>query len=146
LWGLLWGIFVFGELHGKSGTTYFEVIGGSLLMIAGVGAIAFSSATGDEQKRWREAAQRESQRYGVSSDWGSARFDGCQAESEAPLKRGALDWFLVAMATAILLAFAAIAQVPELSFDWGPALLLTIALLALLVISGASLWRTTRFH
>jgi drug/metabolite transporter (DMT)-like permease len=146
LWGLLWGIFVFGELRGKSGTTYLEVIGGSLLMIAGVGAIAFSSATGNEQKRWREAAARESRRYGVSLDWVAARFEGRQAESEAPPKRGALDWLIVAIATAILVAFAAIARVPELTFHWGPALLLAVALLVLLVISGASLWRTTRFH
>jgi len=146
LWGLLWGILVFGELHGKGDTTYLEVIGGSLLMIVGVGAIAFSSATGDEKKRWREAAERESRRYGVSSDWVAARFEGRQAASEMPPKRGALDWLIVAIATAILVAFAAIARVPELSFHWGPALLLVIALFALLVISGASLWRTTRFH
>jgi len=146
LWGLLWGICVFGELHGKSGTTHLQVIGGSLLMIAGVGAIAFSSATGDEQKRWREAAERESQRYGVSADWVAARFEGRQAESESPPKRGALDWLVVAIATVVLVAFAAVARVPELSFHWGPALLLAVALLALLVMAGASLWRTTRFH
>jgi drug/metabolite transporter (DMT)-like permease len=146
LWGLLWGIFVFGELREKGGSTYIEVIGGSLLMIAGVGAIALSSATGDEQKRWREAAQRESQRYSVSSDWVAARFEGRQAESEMPPKRGVLDWFVVVIASAILVAFAAVARIPELSFHWGPALLLVVASLALLVIAGASLWRTTRFH
>ena len=58
LWGLLWGVLVFGELRGKGGATYVEVIGGSLLMMLGVGAIALSSATGEEQTRWREAAQR----------------------------------------------------------------------------------------
>src|SRR5579871_4972927 len=42
LWGLLWGVLVFGELHGRSSSTYAQVIGGSLLMILGVGAIAFS--------------------------------------------------------------------------------------------------------
>src|SRR5271166_718253 len=53
LWGLLWGILVFGELHGRSSSIYLEVIGGSLLMMLGVAAIAFSSATGKEQRRWR---------------------------------------------------------------------------------------------
>src|SRR6266851_241243 len=48
LWGLLWGIFVFGELHGRSHSLYAQVIGGSLLMMAGVAAISFSSATGQE--------------------------------------------------------------------------------------------------
>src|SRR6202030_4454791 len=44
LWGLLWGIFVFGELRGSGASTYLQVVGGSLLMMLGVGAIAFSSA------------------------------------------------------------------------------------------------------
>src|ERR1700737_3485664 len=78
LWGLLWGILVFGELHGLGASTYVQVIGGSLLMMAGVGAIAFSSATGREQLQWKEAAQRESQRYGVSADYVQARMQGRQ--------------------------------------------------------------------
>src|ERR1700726_2593946 len=56
-WGLLWGVLVFGELHGRSAATYVQVVGGSLLMMLGVGAIAFSSATGKEQRRWKKAAQ-----------------------------------------------------------------------------------------
>src|ERR1700726_4647219 len=75
LWGLLWGILVFGELHGKSQTTYMEVIGGSVLMTLGVGAIALSSAGGEEQRYWKEAAQRESERYGVAADYVAARFE-----------------------------------------------------------------------
>src|SRR5262249_33870724 len=65
LWGLLWGVLVFGELHGRSTATYMQVIGGSLLMILGVGAIAFSSATQKESSQWRAAAQRECERYGL---------------------------------------------------------------------------------
>src|SRR3989440_8949910 len=45
LWGLLWGTLVFGELHGRGHSMYVQVIGGSLLMMAGVAAIAFSSPT-----------------------------------------------------------------------------------------------------
>ena len=66
LWGLLWGVFVFGELHGSSSSTYSQVIGGSLLMMAGVAAIAFSSASGKEQEQWKEASHRESRRYNIS--------------------------------------------------------------------------------
>src|SRR5271167_1948933 len=36
LWGMLWGILVFGELHGRGQSTYLQVIGGSLLMMLGV--------------------------------------------------------------------------------------------------------------
>src|ERR1700730_17153488 len=55
-WGLLWGILVFGELHGRTHSVYAQVIGGSLLMMAGVAAIALSSATSSEQAQWKQAA------------------------------------------------------------------------------------------
>lgn len=146
LWGLLWGIFVFSELHGKSSTTYLQVVGGSLLMLLGVGAIAFASATDQEQERWREAAEREGLRYGVAADYVAARFAGRQVAGEAPPRRTLLDWVLVVCATGILLAFAAIARVPEVSVRWLPALILTATLVLLLLLCGAKLWRTTRFH
>ncbi len=147
LWGLLWGIFVFGELHGRSSSTYLQVIGGSLLMMLGVGAIAFSSATGEEQTRWKEAAQREGRRYGVAADYVEARMDGRQAAGElVKPSRSAWDWLLVAAASAIFVLFAAMARVPQMSLHWGPAALLIAALLLLLFICGLALWRTTGFH
>ncbi|HEY2456105.1 MAG TPA: GRP family sugar transporter [Candidatus Acidoferrum sp.] len=146
LWGLLWGILVFGELQGRANITYWQVIGGSLLMALGAGAIALSSANRDERSRWKEAAQREGERYGVSSDYVQARMDGRQAASEAAPRRSASDWILVAGATAILLGFASIARVPEFSFHRAPALALTAAVLVLLGITGLRLWRTTRFQ
>jgi glucose uptake protein GlcU len=146
LWGLLWGIFVFGELHGRSASTYTQVIGGSLLMMAGVGAIAFSSATGKEQTRWKESAQREAQRYGVASEFVEARMQGRQTATETKPSRRAIDWCLVATATAVFVVFATMARVPQLSLSWGPALVLSAATLVLLIVCGVSLWRTTRFH
>src|SRR5207249_1090113 len=65
LWGLVWGIAVFGELGGGSPALYWRVIGGSLLMAAGAGAIALASAPSREHRRWQEAGARESNRYGV---------------------------------------------------------------------------------
>jgi glucose uptake protein GlcU len=146
LWGLLWGIFVFGELHGRSSSTYLQVVGGSLLMMLGVGAIAFSSASGEEQTRWKEAAQREGRRYSVAADYVAARMDGRQAAGELKPSRSAWDWLLVAGASGIFIVFAAMARVPQISLRLGPAGLLTAALLVLLFVCGLALWRTTRFH
>ncbi len=146
LWGLLWGILVFSELHGKSQTTYAQVIGGSLLMMLGVGAISLSSAGGKEQQHWKESAQRESHRYAVSADYVAARFEGRQASGEKPPSRTWLDWLLVTAATAILVGFGSIARVPQFSFRWQPALALTVALLLLLFFCARKLWRTTRFN
>jgi len=146
LWGLLWGILVFGELHGRGSSIYLEVIGGSLLMMLGVGAIAFSSATGQEQTRWKEAAIRESDRYGVAPDFVEARMDGRQFLGEAKPSRSALDWLLVIAATSVFVIFAAMARVPQMSLHWGPAALLTALLFVFLIICGLALWRTTRFN
>jgi len=146
IWGMLWGILVFGELQGKSSATYWQVVGGSLLMILGVGAIATSSATGQERARWKDAAKRESERYGVPIDYVEARFEGRQAASEIRPRRTVLDWLLVILATSILAGFAAIASAPQLSIRWEPAIALTAVALLLLLLCGRRLWRITRFH
>src|ERR1700726_1591748 len=106
-WGLLWGILVFGELHGRTHSIYAQVIGGSLLMAAGAGAIALSSATSSEQAQWKQAAHREGQRYNIASDYVEARMDGRQSASEAKPSRTAIDWLLVGVATAVFLFLGA---------------------------------------
>jgi drug/metabolite transporter (DMT)-like permease len=146
LWGLLWGILVFGELHGRSHSVYAQVIGGSLLMMAGVAAIALSSATSSEQTQWKQAAHRESQRYNIESDYVEARMDGRQSATEATPSRTAIDWLLVAAATAIFAYFGATARLPQLQLNWPPAIILCAATLTLLLICGLTLHRTTRFH
>ena len=146
LWGLLWGVLVFGELHGRSASTYAQVIGGSLLMLLGVGAIAASSASSGEQRRWKEAAQREGRRYGVDADYVEARMEGRQASGEDKPSRTVWDWLLVAVASGVFLVLAWMARVPQIAVNWGMVGLLTLASLALLFVCGVALWRTTKFQ
>src|ERR1700730_9063029 len=146
LWGLLWGILVFGELHGRAHSTYAQVIGGSLLMMAGVAAISLSSATSSEQACWKQAAHREGQRYNIEADYVEARMDGRQSASEAKPSRTAIDWLLVAIATTVFLFLGATARLPQISLNWFPALVLSTATLTLLIVCGLTLHRTTRFH
>jgi hypothetical protein len=115
-------------------------------MMAGVAAIALSSATSSEQTQWKQAAHREGQRYNIEADYVDARMDGRQAASEAKPSRTAIDWLLVGAATAIFVYFGATARLPQLQLNWAPALLLSAATLTLLVICGLTLHRTTRFH
>ncbi len=146
LWGLLWGVFVFGELNGSGASTYLQVVGGSLLMMLGVGAIAFSSAAGKEQARWQEASRRESRRYNIAEDYVEARMQGRQTAGEIRPPRTLWDWLLVAVATSIFVFFATLARAPRMSFHWTPAVLLIAATIALLLVCGITLWRTTRFN
>jgi drug/metabolite transporter (DMT)-like permease len=146
LWGLLWGIFVFGELHGSGAPTYLQVIGGSLLMMLGVAAIAFSSATGEEQVQWAAATQRECQRYGMDNQFVAARMHGEDGAAETRGVRRPVDWILVAMATGVFVYFGTLARAPSLPFNGSVAALLSMAIFILLVVCGFTLWRTTRFN
>ena len=147
LWGLAWGLLVFGELRGGAGATYTQVIGGSLLMALGAAAIALASATGSEHQRWREAAAREGERYGIDPAYVSAALAGEGTGTASPGgRRNWLDWTLVAGATAVFIAFGAIARVPTLTIQWGWVAGLTITMVALLLGSGILLWRTTRLN
>src|SRR5438477_200781 len=145
LWGLLWGILVFHELQGGSQRVYAQVIGGSILMALGAVAIALSSATGPEHRRWQEAAAREGQRYGIDPAVVRAGLAGEGAAGPAR-RRTWLDWALVTGATSVFVGLGLVARVPELRLGWGWVTGLAVAMLALLGGTGVLLWRTTRFN
>jgi hypothetical protein len=151
LWGLLWGMLVFGELRGLSTSLYAQVVGGSLLMAAGAAAIAFSSVGPEEYARWKEAARREAERYSVASEYMEASltgFDTDAADSASPrvTSRTALDWLLIALATAIFCALAALARAPNIAVNWLAFAALAVAMVAFLAACGLALWRVTRFN
>jgi len=146
IWGLLWGVFVFGELHGRGASTHGQVVGGSLLMMLGVGAIAFSSETGAERQRWKEAAEREGVRYGVAADYVEARMDGRRSAGEVVLKRSVWDLVFIVAATGVFVFFGWMARVPQMALHWGPAVILSLVSLGMLVGCGLVIWRTTRFQ
>ena len=143
LWGLLWGILVFGELAGSNEGVYAQVVGGSIVMALGAGAIALSTAPAAEHLRWQEAAGREAARYSVETEYVHARLAGF--DPEPPRGRTIWDWLIVGTATAVFIAFAAYAQPPELPVHYTWALGLTLVMLGLLGGCGFALWRTTRF-
>jgi hypothetical protein len=164
LWGLLWGILVFGELRGLSPSLYAQVIGGSLLMAAGAGAIALSSVNAKEHARWKQAADREGQRYKVDTAYVRAALSGRDAiparnsagsisnvndPSTRPApqsSRSWLDYLLVSAATTIFITLALLARAPNLALNWPALVALTAAMLILLLACGLALWRTTRFN
>jgi hypothetical protein len=123
-----------------------QVIGGSLLMMLGVAAIALSSATGAEQAQWAAATQRECERYGMDSQFVAARMQGKDASEEVRGVRRLLDWIVVAVATGVFIFFATLAHAPSLPFNGLIATLLSVAIMMLLIICGVALWRTTRFN
>lgn len=143
LWGLLWGVLVFGELAGSGHAVYAQVVGGSVVMALGAAAIALSTAPGAEHLRWQEAARREAARYGVELAYVGTRLSG--RDPDAPRGRTVGDWLIVGAATTVFLGFAITARAPQLNVHHAWALGLMLAMLGLLGGCGLALWRTTRF-
>ena len=144
LWGLLWAILVFHELHGLSSNIYVEVIGGSILMAAGAAAIACSSTSQSEYSSWKEAAHRESELYGIDPQYVTTRMEGRDFDSK-PARRTWVDWLLISGATTIFVALGIIARVPHMEIQMGWLVGLSLAMLLVLVAAGLALWRVTRF-
>ena len=144
LWGLLWGVLVFGELRGGPRDILVQVVTGSLIMALGAGLIALSSVSRSEHARWTEAAAREGNRYGVDAEYTRARGVG-REPTTATHRRTWIDWLVVSAATAVLIAFAAMARAPEIALHRGWAVALSIVTLCVLAACAVALWRTTRF-
>lgn len=144
LWGLLWAIFVFGELHGLKAGIYMEVIGGSILMAAGAVAVALSSASESEYASWKQAAQRETELYGITPDYVMTRMEGRDLSSTRP-RRSWFDWAIVAVATLIFLVLGVMARTPSMHIQMGWLFALTLAMVLMLLAAGWALWRVTEF-
>jgi drug/metabolite transporter (DMT)-like permease len=144
LWGLLWGVFVFHELSGASHATYLQVGGGSVLMALGAVAIALSSATEQEHASWRNAANREGERYGVEAEYVQAGMEG--RAFGASHSRSPLDWLLIAGTTGLFVVLASMARLPMIEISTHRAIGLVAAMLGMLCIGGVALWRVTRFR
>ncbi len=144
LWGLLWAILVFSELHGLSPNLYTEVIGGSILMAAGAAGIASSSTSEDEYSSWKEAARRETELYRIDPVYVMTRMEGRDLDSKRA-RRTWTDWLLIATAVSIFVAFGILARIPHMEIHMGWLVALSLAMLLVLVAAGVSLWRVTRF-
>lgn len=144
LWGLLWGVLVFGELSGGGGVLQ-RVITGSIIMALGAAAIALATANPGEHQQWRQAAEGESQRYGVNREYVESRLAGRESAHAAPRHRRGIDYVIALSASGAFVFFATLAEAPNLEMNLLAAAGVLIATLALLVAATTFLWRTTRF-
>jgi drug/metabolite transporter (DMT)-like permease len=145
LWGLLWGVLVFGELRGAPHSVLAQVVGGSIVMALGAGLIALSSVSRKEHAHWQDAAEREGDRYGVDPEYTRARIAG-EDVGGSGRRRTWVDYAVVGVATAIIVGFAIVARTPQIPLHGSWALALVIATVGMLAVVGTALWRTTRFN
>ncbi len=67
LWGLAWGALVFAEFSGLSPSEKALVVTGSLMMILGAISISMADPGESELVNWRQAMNRECDRYGLNA-------------------------------------------------------------------------------
>lgn len=145
LWGLLWGMLVFGELRGATRSLYLEVIAGSVIMAAGAAAIAFSSAVPEEHEHWQAAALREAQRYGTNIEYVRSGLEG-RVANPATRRHTVLDWMMLGMTAVVFIFLLAVARKPMVPFNGHAAFILLALMMIILAACGAALWRITGFN
>jgi drug/metabolite transporter (DMT)-like permease len=145
LWGLAWGVLVFGELRTLNNSGRGMIIAGSLVMIAG--AIALSSAVAPDAERaaWRDAVARECHRYDLDFKEADAAQQGVDAMAERAGGWSVWDILILVAAVAIFAALAHGATLPAIFIRAHWMIGLLVAMLALLLICGGLLWKWTRF-
>lgn len=145
LWGLAWGVLVFGELRDMGTTGQFMIVAGSVLMACGALAISLAAAPERELHAWEAAVDRECERYGLSRDRVRAAMRGEDPLAAIHNGRHWWEWLMAAVAIgiAVWLAAAVTPLAVPVSLPW-IATLATVTI-AILVGSGWLLWRRTRF-
>jgi glucose uptake protein GlcU len=144
LWGLLWGALAFGELRGWGHSAVANAIYGSILMAGGLAAISLSVAGPSEYEQWRQAAEREGNRYGLDPQFVSS---GLEGKSSVPSQgRSWFDWALVAGATAAFVWTGVMAHWPTPDLNWQTAAVLGGIGVALFTVATFSLWKATKFN
>ena len=145
LWGLAWGALVFGELAELSPNGQVLVITGSLVMIAGAVSISFAEAPESEQVSWKQAVQRECDRYRMDLDRVAAILRGDDPLARETLPRRWWEVLVGSAAVAIFIALASIAGRQPMALNGYWMAILLAASLAILFAGGLLLWKRTRF-
>jgi glucose uptake protein GlcU len=145
LWGLAWGALVFGELAGQSASTRVLVIVGSLVMILGALAISTAVAPAGEQAARQAAVERECKRYRLDVSVALRSLEGEDELGERVATRRWWDWLIIAGAVGIFLWLARGTARPPIPMNGTWVFILVAAMLGLMAVCGAFLWKRTRF-
>ena len=145
LWGLAWGVLVFGELTNMTGGAQALVVAGSLIMIAGAMAISLAEAPAAEQREWRAAMERECVRYGLDRERVAAALMGSDPSGGARSSWRWWEMLIVGAAIAVFIWLGLQAKMQAIAVDARWLLTLAAASVALLLGGGVLLWKRTRF-
>lgn len=134
LWGLAWGLLVFGE---TGGTRVLPIAAGSLIMAAGAWVISLAVAPEREHEAWSQAAERERLRYG---------FDPKYIDHAGHrIRRSWWELGIIAAAMFIFIWLASLAGKQPIAIDGVWTTVILVATIAVLAFAARVLWKHTRF-
>ncbi|HVN80349.1 MAG TPA: GRP family sugar transporter [Terriglobia bacterium] len=145
LWGLAWGVLVFGELAGQALSTQILVAVGSLVMIGGAVAISMAEPSDSERASWRKAMERECSRYHLDPVRVGKILEGEDPVAKEASSRRWWELLVVTAALGIFIWLAAVTHRHPIPVNLFWIFVLSIGTLTFLVGSGVLLWRQTRF-
>ena len=134
LWGLAWGMLVFGE---TKGARVLPVAVGSLIMATGAWAISLAVAPDRERDVWLRSAERERVRYGIDLKG--------PGHSNNRTRRSWWELAVVTAAAAIVFWLVSNTQPQPIATDGVWMGVITIASVGLFGVAGVMLWKGTRF-
>jgi drug/metabolite transporter (DMT)-like permease len=147
IWGLAWGILVFGETAGMDTKAVVLIVGGSVIIVAGAWAISSAEAPDSERAAWKRAIERECLRYGLKQDRLLADLEDGEAPEYDPGHPRRKWWELAVLCAAIgiFVWLATLARPQPLAVNPFWASVLIAVALVFLAGTGLLLWRRTRF-
>ncbi|MBV9145775.1 MAG: EamA family transporter [Acidobacteria bacterium] len=144
LWGLAWGVLVFGEFAGAGLTQKLMVITGSGIMVLGAIAISSAVAGQGEIEPTRTAVRKECDRYNLEYDQVLAQYEGSENKTHTTERRW-WDYLILLAGLAIFIVLASQASTPALAMNIGWAAALSSVLVIVLGACAWLLWRLTKF-
>jgi drug/metabolite transporter (DMT)-like permease len=144
MWGLAWGVLVFGEMAHANMAHKLLVVAGSAVMVLGAVAISTAVATEGENARTKQALLRECARYHLDYDRVLRSYSGAEAAS-GDERRGWWDYAIVAAAVGVFVYLGFNARPPALTMNMGWLWVMAAVLVATALACGWGLWKATRF-
>jgi len=146
LWGLAWGVLVFGEFAHATASMRILVFSASAIMIVGALAITSASASLKERDSYMSAIVRECDRYKFDLSETIKAYHGEHSASASDEKRPWWDFLILALAGAIFAWLAIDVRRPVIAMNLPNTVILTAILFVFLIGCGWMLYRETRFH
>jgi glucose uptake protein GlcU len=144
MWGLAWGVLVFGELAHADLAHKLLVAAGSLVMILGAVALGTAVATDGEHASTNTALLRECARYHLDYDRVLEAYAGTEKNNRNQ-SRAWWDYAIIAVAVGVFVYLGLNARAPALSMDLRWLVVMAAVLVVTAVACGWGLWKATRF-